>query len=144
MRKAQIAVFGGMGLFMTLVSAPPVAISATSQDDFALKTTRDLVELCSTAPDDPLRDQAQELCLGYIAGAAQLHRFLVANKKLAGGPLACPSPALSRDAFAQEFVVWAYAHAQYMGDPPIETMTRAASDKYPCPASGSSKHKSRK
>ena len=113
-------------------------------DDFALKTTRHLVNLCSAAPGDPLRDQAQELCLGYIAGAAQLHRFLVANKKLAGGPLACPDPTVSRDSFAQEFVTWANAHTQYMSDPPIVAMTRAASDKFPCPKSGSSKHKSQK
>jgi hypothetical protein len=144
MRAAQIAAVGGIGLLMTLVSATPPAIGATTQDDFALKTTHDLVDLCSAAPGDPLHDQAHELCLGYIAGAAHLHRYLVATKRLAGGPLACPDPGLTRDFFAKEFVTWANAHTQYMGDPPIETVARAASEKYPCPKEGSSKRKSRK
>ncbi len=144
MRTGWIAVAGGIGMLTAMVTALPVAIGATTQDDFTLNTTRDLVDLCSAAPDDPLGNQAKELCLGYIAGAAHLHRFLVANKKLVGGPVACPTQSVSRDAFAEEFVAWANAHTQYMSDPPIDTIARAASDKYPCPKAGSSARKSNK
>ena len=99
------------------------------------------MHLCSATPDNPSRDQAKELCLGYIAGAAHMHRLLVSEKRLVGGPIACPTQAVTRDTFAQEFVAWANAHTQYMNDPAIETMARAASDKYPCPTSGTSKSK---
>jgi len=142
MRTLGIAVAGGM--MMTLISTSPIAVGATTQDDFTLKTTHDLVALCGAAADDPLRDQAKELCLGYLAGAANLHRYLIANKRLKGGPLACPDQSVTRDVFAQEFVAWANAHTQYMNDPPIDTIARAASDKYPCPKTGSSSSKKQK
>lgn len=143
MRTASTAAASGIGLLTILVATLPVAIAATTADDFKLDTTRGLVDLCSAAPDDPLRDQAKELCLGYVTGIAHLHRYLVANQRLVGGPVACPAPNVSRDVFADEFVAWANAHAEYMGDPPIDTIARAASDKYPCPKTGSSASKSK-
>ena len=118
--------------------APVPASAATSEDDFTMQTTRNLVNLCGTQPDDPVRDQAQELCLGYIAGAASMHRLLVAERKLEGGPIACPTQSVSREDFAAYFVNWANDHSQYMDDPAIATMVRAAIDKFPCAKAGSS------
>ena len=138
MKAGWIAAASGLGLLAVAV-APWTAMAATTEQDFALNTTHDLIDLCSAAPDDPMRDQAKELCLGYIAGAAHLHRFLVAEKKLAGGPLACPDHPVSREAFAQEFVAWAKVHTQYMNDPPVTAMAVAAGEKYPCPKAGSTK-----
>lgn len=139
MKAGWIAAASGLGL-LAMAFAPWSAKGATSEQDFALNTTHDLVDLCSAPPDDPMHDQAKELCLGYIAGAANLHRFLVAEKKLAGGPLACPERTVSREEFAQAFVAWANAHTQYMNDLPAAVMARAAGEKYPCTKSGSSKH----
>lgn len=141
MKTGWLAAASGVGLLMTMAVAAPDAVGATTEEDFTLNTTRDLVDLCSATPDDPLHDQAKELCLGYVAGVAHLHRYLVAQKRLAGGPVACPTQTVSRDAFAREFVAWANAHTQYMNDPAIDTIARAASDKYPCAKSGSSKGK---
>lgn len=138
MKAGWIAAASGLGL-LAVAFAPWTAIAATSEQDFALNTTHDLVDLCSATPDDPMHDQAKELCLGYIAGAAHLHRFLVAQKKLTGGPLACPERTVSREVFAQQFVAWANAHTQYMDDLPAATMAIAAGEKYPCTKSGSSK-----
>lgn len=138
MQAGWIAAASGLGV-IAMAFAPWTATAATSEQDFALNTTHDLVDLCSATPDDPMHDQAKELCLGYIAGAANLHRFLVAEKKLAGGPLACPEGTVSREVFAQQFVAWANAHTQYMNDLPAATMARAAGEKYPCTKSGSSK-----
>ena len=143
MRAEWSGVASGIALLTAMVAASPGASGATGEDDFALATTRALVALCSAAPDDPLREQAKELCLGYVTGVAQLHRYLIANKRLVGGPVACPAQTVSRAAFAEEFVAWATAHAQYMGDPPIDTIARAAADKYPCPKAGSSASKSK-
>lgn len=144
MRTGWIAAASGVGLLTTVLAASPVAVGATTEEDFALNTTRDLVDLCSATPDDPMHDQAKELCLGYVAGVAHLHRYLVSNKRLAGGPVACPTPTVSRDGFAQQFVAWANAHPQYMNEPAIDTIARAASDKYPCPKVGSSTGKGKK
>jgi hypothetical protein len=138
MKAGCIAAASGLGL-LALVVAPASITAATTEKDFALNTTQDLVDLCGAKPDDPMHDQARELCLGYIAGVAHMHRFLVAEKKLRGGPIACPERTVSRDVFAQEFVVWANAHTQYMGDPPVQAMARAAAEKYPCSKAGSSK-----
>lgn len=135
MRIAWIAIAVAL---TTVAAASPFARAATTESDFAVNKTHDLVALCSAAPDDPLANQAKELCLGYVTGVAQLHRYLVANKRLLGGPVACPAQSVSRDAFADEFVAWANAHPQYMNDPPIDTIARAAADKYPCPKPGSS------
>lgn len=136
MKAGWIAAASGLGLLATTF-VPWSATGATNEQDFALNTTHDLIDLCSATPDDPMHDQAKELCLGYIAGAAHLHRFLVAEKKLAGGPLACPDHPVSREVFAQEFVAWAKAHTQYMNEPPVTAMALAAGEKYPCTKSGS-------
>ena len=135
MKTAWLAELCAIDAFGTV---PLVAAAATSEDDFTMKTTRNLVNLCGTQPDDPMRDQAQELCLGYIAGAASMHRLLVAEKKLEGGPIACPTQSVSREDFAAYFVSWANEHGQYMDDPAIATMVRAAIDKFPCAKTGSS------
>jgi len=127
----------GFALLMTPAPWQRVAANVT-QEDFTLNTTHDLVDLCSVATTDPMHDQAKELCLGYIAGAAHLHRYLVSQKRLVGGPLACPTQQVSRESFAQQFVAYAHAHAQYMNDDPVKTMARAAAETYPCAKSGSS------
>jgi hypothetical protein len=127
-----VAAFGAMSAVSSL------AVAAATEDDFSMQTTRNLVNLCGTSPDDPVHDQAQELCLGFIAGAANMHRLLVAEKKITGGPIACPTQSVSREDFAAYFVSWANDHGQYMDDPAIATMVRAAVDKFPCAKAGSS------
>jgi hypothetical protein len=134
MKKGWLA---ALWVIAAVGAVPLAAAAATSEDDFTMQTTRNLVNLCGTQPDDPVRDQAQELCLGYIAGAASMHRLLVAEKKLAG-PIACPTQSVSREDFAAYFVGWANDHSQYMDDPAIATMVRAAIDKFPCAKTGSS------
>jgi len=137
MTKGWIAVATGFGLLLAVAPWERAAANVT-QDDFSLNTTHNLVDLCSVATSDPMHDQAKELCLGYIAGAAHLHRVLADNKRLVGGPMACPTPGVSREGFAQQFITYANAHTQYMNDLPAKTMALAAAEYYPCPKSGSS------
>lgn len=129
-------VTAGLGL-MLAVAPSGRAVANVTQEDFSLNTTHDLVDLCSAGASDPMRDQAKELCLGYIAGAAHLHRVLSDNKRLVGGPMACPTPGVTRESFAQQFITYANAHTQYMNDLPAKTMALAAAELYPCAKSGS-------
>ncbi len=140
MKTGWLAAACALAALGIMSAASPPAIAATSEDDFSLKTTRNLVNLCGAESDDPSQEEAKELCLGYIAGAASMHRLLVAEKKLTGGPVACPTQQVSREDFAAYFVSWANDHNQYMDDPAVETMVRAAVDKYPCATAGSSQH----
>lgn len=126
-------------LLVTVLTATSATMAATTEKEFDLETTRDLVDVCSTKTDDPLYAQARELCMGYVAGLAGLHAYLVANNRLAGGPMACPPQTKTREEFAEEFVNWANAHPQYMYDKPVVTIARGAEEKYPCPKSGTTK-----
>jgi hypothetical protein len=53
-----------------------------------LATTRRLIALCPSQPDDPLYAEALQFCYGYMAGVAQLPRVLVQADDIE--PVACP------------------------------------------------------
>ncbi|HKW54605.1 MAG TPA: Rap1a/Tai family immunity protein, partial [Stellaceae bacterium] len=113
MKIGWLAALCAVAALGAISAGSSLAVAAATEDDFTMQTTRNLVNLCGTSPDDPVHDQAQELCLGFIAGAANMHRLLVAEKKLAGGPIACPTQSVSRADFAAYFVGWANDHSQY-------------------------------
>ena len=55
-------------LLVTLLLLPVIA-GAVSEKDFEAQATRNIINLCTASPDDPLYQQAINFCHGYLVGA---------------------------------------------------------------------------
>lgn len=112
-----------------LLSSP--ASRALTQDNFLVRATSDLVELCSPPPTDAMRVAALHFCEGFVVGANQ---YYLAERAGAGAPpLYClPKPPPSRDDAVAMFVDWARKNPQYMGERPVDSLTRFAATVWPC------------
>jgi hypothetical protein len=101
---------------------------ATTREDFTLQTTRDLVNVCSTPEDDPMRVAAIHFCEGYLVGAFQVYQKAIAPTTR----LVCMSQPPTRDQGVAMFVEWAKAHPQYMNDSAVDGLFRFLSEGWPC------------
>jgi hypothetical protein len=117
-------------LLIAALTAPGIA-GAVTEEDFLVKTTQDLVDLCTVSPNDPLADEAVHFCHGYLVGA--YHYYLAESSGPEGKRLVClPNPPPSRSEAIAMFIEWAKAHPQYMGEAPVETQFRFLMEKWPC------------
>jgi hypothetical protein len=117
-------------LFLAAVLLPGL-VGAVTEEDFKVKTTQNLINLCTSSADDPHRDKAIHFCHGYLVGAYDYH--VTENSGPDGKMLFCmPDPPPTRNAAIDMFVQWAKTHPQYMGEKPVETEFRFLSEKWPC------------
>jgi hypothetical protein len=105
-------------------------VRAVEISNFSLGTTRDLVALCASQPDDPLYAEALQFCYGYMAGMAHLHRVLVGAGDVE--PVACPHYEVTREALVRVFLDWVRATPGAMDALPAESVIRAAGTAWPC------------
>jgi hypothetical protein len=109
----------------------PMAAGAVSEADFQARTTENMINLCTAAPDDPLYQQAVNFCHGYLVGA--FHYYEASSAGPGGVELVCPpKPRPSRNNAIDMFIDWAKAHPQYWNEPPVETEFRFLMEKWPC------------
>ena len=52
---------------------PGLACSAVTEEDFKVKTTRNLINLCTASPQDKFYEEAIHFCQGYLIGALHYH-----------------------------------------------------------------------
>lgn len=116
-----------------LVLALPLAAMAAEVEDFKLKTTKDLFDLCSTQESDPKYVAAIHACHGYIAGAVHYHDALADGKKFKR--LICyPPTAVMADAI-MAYLKWCKDNLndeKLMAEFPVIGVVRALGNKYPC------------
>ena len=118
-------------LILALWMTHPVLAGDLSVEDFEVKTTRDLIDLCSAAPDDPLYPKAIHFCHGYLLGAYHYYAASTAGPNAA--PIVCPPENRpSRNETVQKFVEWAEARPQYWNELPVETEFRFLTEIWPC------------
>lgn len=109
----------------------PALVGAVTEKDFEMKTTQDLMNLCTVAPDDPLYQQAINFCHGYLVGAYQYYAAAAAGPE--GVTLVCfTEPYPTRNAAIGMFVEWAKAHPEFMQEKPVETEFRFLMETWPC------------
>jgi hypothetical protein len=118
-------------LLMVVALLIPGLAFALDQGDFEVKTTQNLMNLCTAAPSDPNYQAAIHFCHGYLVGA---YDYYAASHV---GPhakhLFClPNPTPSRNDAIDMFVEWAKAHPQHMGEKPVDTEFRFLIEKWPC------------
>ena len=104
---------------------------ASDQADFEVKTTQNLMNLCTAAPSDPNYQAAIHFCHGYLVGAYAYYAAEHASPN-AKHLFCLPDPAPSRNDALAMFLEWAKAHPQYMSEKPVDTEFRFLAEKWPC------------
>jgi len=118
-------------MFMLILLAFPSLAAAVSEEDFKVVSTRNLINLCTAAPNDPLYPHAVNFCHGFLVGAFRY--YLAESSGPKGIKLLCPpDPPPSRNETIQMFIDWAKAHPQYMNERPVETEFRFLMETWPC------------
>jgi hypothetical protein len=115
------------------VGAAPGGTGASHFDhsDFQVDTSENLLDLCTAEASDPGYEVARGFCYGFFEGGIAFHDALHARETRPR--LACPE-GVTLDQVVAVFVAYARANPQYLGEAPMETVFRAAVDKWPCPA----------
>jgi len=117
---------------MLIVLMMPLATEAVDSENFRVRSTADLVEICSVPPSDAMYAAAISFCHGYGVGAFHYYQASVSGPE--GKPFVClPNPTLSRTEALQMFLSWARENPQYMGEPAVETLFRWLVANWPCP-----------
>ncbi len=125
MNKISLVITLILGMFLK----PALAVE---EDDFHLKTTQDLLDLCSAQPGQPLGNEAIHFCEGYIEGAVVYHDLIVGKdmKRI----ICYPKEATRNDAIGV-LTTWGQANkanAQLMNDRAMYGLIRSLQDKWPC------------
>ena len=113
-----------------LAFAPAQAASVTAED-FRVRTTGDLIRLCSASADDPLYPAARGFCLGYLDAAHDYHAALTAGKSFS--PIACPEGEVTRDQVVEVVVEWAGDNRNMLDrEGAMHGVMRAVAIEWPC------------
>jgi hypothetical protein len=120
------------GLALCAAMLPSTGHAAVTEDTFQLKTTSDLVDLCSAAPSDPMMTAAVNFCHGFAVGV-----FRVLDEENAAhriNKLFCiPNPTPSRNQALADFVQWAKSTPGMMDQRPADGLLAYLAKTYPCP-----------
>jgi hypothetical protein len=109
----------------------PGLAGATDETDFQVVTTKDLIDLCRTSPDEPLYPHAINFCHGYLVGAFHYHEAAAMGPD--GQRLVCPPETRpSRNEVINEFIQWAIDRPNLWSETPVETEFRFLMEKWPC------------
>jgi hypothetical protein len=118
--------------------APVARAGTVDETDFRIRNAQDFVDLCKVSADAQYAAEAIHFCHGFAAGAWQYHEAQAAGPN--GHRLVClPTPSPTRDQALAEFVTWADAHPERMGEPAVEVLFRWLVEKWPCPKAGAAK-----
>ncbi len=118
-------------IFMLGILLPGLSSSAVTEKDFLVKTTRDLINLCTASPHDEHYKAAIHFCHGYLVGAYQYS--LAESSNDPNKSLVCfTEPKPSRNEAIKLFIAWALNHPQFMTEMPVETEFRFLTEKWPC------------
>jgi hypothetical protein len=115
-----------------LIALAPTAAFAVTTQDFAARTTGDLVDLCSADPHTPMGEAAVNFCHGFAQGAVTVemeHQAATPDRP----KLFCfPTPAPTRTATLEEFVKWAQASPAHMQDRAADGLFSFLRQRFPC------------
>jgi hypothetical protein len=103
--------------------------SGYNLEDFQLRTSADLLDICTLDPNDPDEVVAKAFCYGFIEGAAHYDEALAEGSKV---EIFCGPDSLTREQAVNEFVAFVRANPQYMTEAPVSTIFRALIAKWPC------------
>jgi Rap1a immunity proteins len=118
----------------TCIAIWPAAAGANvAETDFQVRTTADLIDLCTASPSDPMGTAALNFCHGFAVGVYRVLEEENAAKRV-GRMFCIPDGTMpSRDEAVASFVQWAKASPDAMSQRPANGITGYLVQKYPCP-----------
>ncbi len=127
MRRKRLWMIGTICLAAYYVPAQ----AAVTQDSFLVRSTGDLVDLCTAAPSDAMGTAALNFCHGFGVGAYRVLDELNRARKI---PMFCmPSPMPTRNEALASFVQWAKSNPDQLSTAPQDGIAAFLSSQYPCP-----------
>jgi hypothetical protein len=115
---------------LCIVALPATSDAGVTQEAFQARSTRDLVELCSATPDDPMSTAALNFCHGFGVGVNRVWQEVEMNHKT---HLYClPNPLPTRNESLAGFVQWAKTNPDQLAQPPQDGFLAFLSSQYPC------------
>jgi hypothetical protein len=112
---------------------PTAAGAAVTEGTFELRTTADLVELCTVAPTDSMGTAAINFCHGFAVGVYRVLEKENAARRT--GHLFCipETNRPTRNQALADFVQWAKGSPNVMSQQPADSIALYIETKYPCP-----------
>lgn len=110
-----------------------VPVFAFEQEDFGLKTTKNLYSLCSTAEGHQEFSAASAACNSFIRGAMQYHDGISDGNTVKR--LICYPEGMTVAEGKITFIQWAKKNmnnSSLMNELPVQGLVRALKGKYPC------------
>ena len=96
-------------LLLICMFIPGIANSAVTEEDFKVKTTKNLINLCTASNDDPHYKEAIHFCHGYLVGAYYFYAAQYENESV--DQLVCfPKPNPTRNEAIEKVIFWAQQH----------------------------------
>jgi hypothetical protein len=109
---------------------PIKANAAVTEDNFLLRTTGDLVDLCKATSADPYYTAAVNFCHGFAVG---VYRVLESEERAEPRHMFCVSDRTPRRAEAiAAFVQWADAHPDQKNLGPADGIAAYLQQQFPC------------
>jgi hypothetical protein len=108
----------------------PLYSEALTRDDFLVRTTQDLVKLCTANETDPMYNAATGFCHGYGVGA--YHYYQASTDPGQGGFVCFPDPPPTRVEVLQMFLAWTKENPQSMNELAVNSLFRFLASKFPC------------
>ncbi len=110
---------------------------AATPDQFMLRSTSDLVSICSTSPTDNISSASTGFCHGFMVGAYRTLE-IVQQAKPQSDRMFCPADLPSRTEAIDAYMKWANARPDELSKPPVDSIATYLATTYPCPATGHS------
>jgi hypothetical protein len=119
----SLGICAGLSVMLGVVPA-----LAAVEQEFEVKKTSQLVDLCGAKQADPLYVEAANFCHGYLVGVFSY--YLAARKK--GSKIRfCHLPP-TRQEGVDRFVQWAKAHPEVANELPVNAFFRFMDATYAC------------
>ncbi len=124
-------IFAPLALAAFCIGAALGVARAVDADKFLVRTTNDLVALCSADSSSENYVAAVHFCHGFASGAYQY--YVAAAAAAPGNHYVClPDPPPTRSAAIAGFVEWAKSRNDVLAARPVDSMFRYLAEHYPC------------
>lgn len=118
---------------LSLMSASVASAAPVTQDNFLLKTTGDLVNLCGADQKDPLYTAAVNFCHGFAVGTFRMVEIQEAASRIKRKQVCVANdPNATRESAIAAFVPWAADRPKTLASAPSDGFTEYLIAKFPC------------
>lgn len=131
MRKTALVLTAAIALAATGVLAQgSTKIKGLSVDDFQLNSAKELVEICTLESAHPDFQTAMGFCYGFISGGGHFHDALSQGPEF--NRMVCTPKGLTHDQVVKVFTAYTRDNPQFLKEPAMDVLFRAAVAKWPC------------